>query len=83
MQDDVNRMATILTYQIRRIALTTAALAQGTGTPRLAPDARGEMRGVQLAINEIVERVNPPILLGCTGSTVASSEIRAAVRLRA
>ena len=55
LQDDINQMATILTVQIRTIANTTRALAQGVEAPPLVLDGRGEIVGIQEAINQIAK----------------------------
>ena len=56
LHDEVNQMAALLTWQIRMLATTTNALAKGTAIAPLPQDARGEMRGVQVAVNQLVER---------------------------
>ena len=56
LHDEVNQMAALLTMQIRMLGTTTNALAQGTASALLPPDARGEMRGLQVAVNKLVER---------------------------
>ena len=56
LHDEVNQMAALLTMQIRMLGTTTNALAQGTARAPLPPDARGEMRGLQVAVNKLVER---------------------------
>jgi len=60
LTDEVNQMAFLLTLQIRQLAATTTALANGAGGVPLPQDARGEMRGVQVAVNQLVERLQPP-----------------------
>jgi transcriptional regulator with XRE-family HTH domain len=55
LQDDINQMSTILTHQIRAIANTTRALAQGVEAPPLVLDGRGEIASIQEAINQIAK----------------------------
>jgi HAMP domain-containing protein len=57
LQDDVNQLAALLTGQIRLLGRTTSALAKGMAVAPLPQDARGEMRGVQVAVNQLVERL--------------------------
>jgi HAMP domain len=59
LSDEVNQMAALLTGQIRQLATTTTALAKGAQVAPLPQDARGEMRGVQVAVNQLVERLQP------------------------
>lgn len=59
LHDEVNQMAALLTLQIRLLGRTTSALAKGTAVAPLQQDARGEMRSVQIAVNELVERLHP------------------------
>ena len=56
LHDEVNQMAALLTLQIRQLGATTNALAKGAAVVPLPQDARGEMRGVQVAVNQLVER---------------------------
>lgn len=55
LQEDVNEMAAILTVQVRQLGQTTAALAAGAPAPRLPANGRGEMRGIQEALNQLVD----------------------------
>ena len=57
LHDEVNQMAALLTLQIRQLWTTTNALAKGAAVAPLPQDARGEMRGVQVAVNQLVERL--------------------------
>src|SRR5262245_41657756 len=59
LHDEVNQMAALLTLQIRLLGRTTSALAKGAAVAPLPQDARGEMRGVQIAVNELVGRLHP------------------------
>jgi len=43
--------------QIRQLWITTNALAKGAAVAPLPQDARGEMRGVQVAVNQLGERL--------------------------
>jgi hypothetical protein len=54
LYDEVNQLAWVLTGHIRQLASTTTALAKGTAVSPLPLDARGEMRGVQVAVNQLV-----------------------------
>src|SRR5215216_1121369 len=58
LHDEVNQMAALLTLQIRQLGATTHALARGAAVVPLPQDARGEMRGVQVAVNQLVERLH-------------------------
>ena len=60
LTDEVNQMAFLLTLQIRQLATTTTALANGAQVAPLQQDAHGEMRGVQVAVNQLVQRLQPP-----------------------
>jgi hypothetical protein len=57
LHDEVNQMAALLTLQIRTLSTTTSALARGAAAPALMQDARGEMRSVQVAVNQLAERL--------------------------
>jgi hypothetical protein len=59
LSDEVNQMAALLTEQIRHLGTTTTALAKGVPVSPLPQTARGEMRGVQTAVNLLVERLQP------------------------
>lgn len=60
LHDDVNQMAEVLTLQIRQLGKTTQALATGAAAPPLPQNARGEMQGVQVSVNQLVERIQGP-----------------------
>jgi osomolarity two-component system sensor histidine kinase NIK1 len=55
LTNEVNTMSELLTIQLRQLATTTKALAKGSkGAPLTL--ANGEMRGVQVAVNKLVEQ---------------------------
>jgi osomolarity two-component system sensor histidine kinase NIK1 len=54
--DETNQMAALLTWQIRTLGTATNALAKGVAAEQILQDARGEMRSVQVAVNQLVEQ---------------------------
>ncbi|KAJ7127901.1 hypothetical protein C8R44DRAFT_667282 [Mycena epipterygia] len=57
LTDNVNRMASNLTNQVRSISLVTTAVAYGDLTKEIDVDVRGEMLDLKVTINEMVTRL--------------------------
>ncbi|KAJ7101453.1 hypothetical protein B0H15DRAFT_936561 [Mycena belliarum] len=57
LTDNVNRMASNLTNQVRSISLVTTAVAYGDLTKSIDVDVRGEMLDLKVTINEMVMRL--------------------------
>ncbi|CAK5277952.1 unnamed protein product [Mycena citricolor] len=57
LTDNVNKMASNLTNQVRSISEVTKAVAYGDLTKKIGVDASGEMLDLKQTINEMVERL--------------------------
>ncbi|KAJ7692771.1 hypothetical protein B0H17DRAFT_533990 [Mycena rosella] len=57
LTDNVNKMASNLTSQVRSISLVTKAVAYGDLSRKIDVDASGEMLDLKVTINEMVERL--------------------------
>ncbi|KAF7305398.1 hypothetical protein HMN09_00792200 [Mycena chlorophos] len=57
LTDNVNKMASNLTAQVRGISLVTKAVAYGDLTNKIEVDVSGEMLDLKVTINEMVERL--------------------------
>ncbi|KAJ7666798.1 hypothetical protein DFH06DRAFT_1085968 [Mycena polygramma] len=57
LTDNVNRMASNLTNQVRSISLVTKAVAYGDLNKKIDVDVSGEMLDLKVTINEMVERL--------------------------
>ncbi|KAF7290756.1 hypothetical protein MIND_01316400 [Mycena indigotica] len=57
LTDNVNKMASNLTLQVRGISLVTKAVALGDLTNKIEVDVSGEMLDLKVTINEMVERL--------------------------
>ncbi|KAJ7718141.1 hypothetical protein B0H16DRAFT_1387856 [Mycena metata] len=57
LTDNVNRMASNLTNQVRSISLVTKAVAYGDLTRTIDVEASGEILDLKVTINEMVERL--------------------------
>ncbi|GAA4801687.1 hypothetical protein GCM10023220_33110 [Streptomyces ziwulingensis] len=57
LTDDVNRMASNLTSQVRDIAQVTTAVAHGDLSKKITVDARGEILELRDTVNTMVERL--------------------------
>ncbi|KAJ6550852.1 hypothetical protein DFH09DRAFT_1262703 [Mycena vulgaris] len=57
LTDNVNKMASNLTGQVRSISLVTKAVAYGDLSKMIEVDASGEMLDLKVTINEMVERL--------------------------
>ncbi|KAK7012603.1 hypothetical protein R3P38DRAFT_3209162 [Favolaschia claudopus] len=57
LTDNVNRMASNLTNQVRSISGVTKAVAYGDLTKTITVEANGEMLDLKVTINEMVERL--------------------------
>ncbi|KAJ6510922.1 hypothetical protein C8R45DRAFT_965573 [Mycena sanguinolenta] len=57
LTDNVNRMASNLTNQVRSISLVTTAVAYGDLSKEIDVDVRGEMLDLKITINEMVTRL--------------------------
>ncbi|MCI0603886.1 HAMP domain-containing protein [bacterium] len=58
LTDNVNRMATNLTDQVRNIALVTTGVANGDLSQKITVDARGEILQLKNTINRMVDQLN-------------------------
>jgi signal transduction histidine kinase/HAMP domain-containing protein/CheY-like chemotaxis protein len=58
LTDNVNGMATNLTYQVRNIAQVTTAVAHGDLTLKIDVDARGEILALKTTINTMVDTLS-------------------------
>ncbi|WP_106403708.1 hybrid sensor histidine kinase/response regulator [Actinocorallia populi] len=58
LTDNVNGMATNLTYQVRNIAQVTTAVAHGDLTLKIDVDARGEILELKTTINTMVDTLS-------------------------
>lgn len=58
LTDNVNRMASNLTQQVREIADVTTAVARGDLTKKVTADVKGEILDLKLTINAMVDRLN-------------------------
>ncbi|GAA3239219.1 hybrid sensor histidine kinase/response regulator [Actinocorallia longicatena] len=58
LTDNVNGMATNLTYQVRNIAQVTTAVAHGDLTRKIDVDARGEILELKTTINTMVDTLS-------------------------
>ncbi|KAJ5137723.1 CheY-like superfamily [Penicillium atrosanguineum] len=58
LTDNVNRMASNLTQQVREIAKVTTAVARGDLTMKVTADVKGEILDLKLTINAMVDRLN-------------------------
>ncbi|KAJ5649538.1 CheY-like superfamily [Penicillium longicatenatum] len=58
LTDNVNRMASNLTQQVREIAKVTTAVARGDLTMKVTADVKGEILDLKLTINSMVDRLN-------------------------
>ena len=58
LTDNVNGMATNLTYQVRNIAQVTTAVAHGDLTHKIDVDARGEILELKTTINTMVDTLS-------------------------
>ncbi|MEV5411958.1 HAMP domain-containing protein [Thermopolyspora sp. NPDC052614] len=58
LTDNVNSMATNLTYQVRNIGEVTTAVANGDLTRKIDVDAQGEMLAVKTTINRMVDQLS-------------------------
>jgi signal transduction histidine kinase/HAMP domain-containing protein/ActR/RegA family two-component response regulator len=58
LTDNVNGMATNLTYQVRNIAEVTKAVAHGDLTKKIDVDARGEILELKTTINTMVDTLS-------------------------
>ncbi|KAJ7736694.1 hypothetical protein B0H16DRAFT_1380008 [Mycena metata] len=58
LTDNVNRMASNLTNQVRSISLVTKAVAYGDLSRTIEVDVSGEMLDLKVTINEMVERLS-------------------------
>ncbi|KAJ6632273.1 hypothetical protein B0H10DRAFT_2206651 [Mycena sp. CBHHK59/15] len=57
LTDNVNKMASNLTNQVRSISLVTKAVAHGDLNKKIEVDVSGEMLDLKVTINEMVERL--------------------------
>ncbi|KAJ7619459.1 hypothetical protein FB45DRAFT_839951 [Roridomyces roridus] len=57
LTDNVNKMASNLTNQVRSISLVTKAVAYGDLNKKIDVDVSGEMLDLKVTINEMVERL--------------------------
>jgi HAMP domain-containing protein/signal transduction histidine kinase len=58
LTDNVNRMASNLTDQVRNIALVTTGVANGDLSQKITVDARGEILQLKNTINKMVDQLN-------------------------
>jgi HAMP domain-containing protein/CheY-like chemotaxis protein/signal transduction histidine kinase len=58
LTDNVNRMATNLTDQVRNIALVTTGVANGDLSQKITVDARGEILQLKNTINRMLDQLN-------------------------
>ncbi len=58
LTDNVNRMATNLTDQVRNIALVTTSVAQGDLSKKITVEAKGEILELKSTINTMVDQLN-------------------------
>src|SRR5439155_6477034 len=58
LTDNVNRMATNLTDQVRNIALVTTAVANGDLSKKITVEAKGEILELKDTINTMVDQLN-------------------------
>jgi HAMP domain-containing protein/CheY-like chemotaxis protein/signal transduction histidine kinase len=58
LTDNVNLMANNLTGQVRNIAEVTTAVAKGDLSKKITADARGEILGLKVTINTMVDQLN-------------------------
>src|SRR5205085_9299207 len=58
LTDNVNRMASNLTDQVRNIALVTVAVARGDLSQKITVDAKGEILQLKETINLMVDQLN-------------------------
>ncbi len=58
LTDNVNRMATNLTDQVRNIAAVTTAVAQGDLSKKITVEAKGEILQLKDTINTMVDQLN-------------------------
>ena len=58
LTDNVNLMASNLTYQVRNIATVTTAVANGDLTSKITVDASGEILELKSTINLMVDQLN-------------------------
>ncbi|MEO5875440.1 MAG: HAMP domain-containing protein, partial [Streptosporangiaceae bacterium] len=58
LTDNVNGMATNLTYQVRNIAEVATAVAQGDLSKKITVDARGEILDLKDTINTMVDQLS-------------------------
>jgi len=58
LTDNVNRMATNLTDQVRNIAVVTTAVANGDLSRKITVEARGEILELKETINQMVDQLN-------------------------
>jgi HAMP domain-containing protein/signal transduction histidine kinase/CheY-like chemotaxis protein len=58
LTENVNKMATNLTDQVRNIATVTTSVAQGDLSQKITVDARGEILQLKETINKMVDQLN-------------------------
>jgi CheY-like chemotaxis protein/HAMP domain-containing protein len=58
LTDNVNRMGTNLTDQVRNIAVVTTAVANGDLSRKITVEARGEILQLKETINQMVDQLN-------------------------
>jgi signal transduction histidine kinase/HAMP domain-containing protein/ActR/RegA family two-component response regulator len=58
LTDNVNSMATNLTYQVRNIGEVTTAVANGDLTRKIDVDAQGEILALKTTINKMVDQLS-------------------------
>ena len=58
LTDNVNRMGTNLTDQVRNIAVVTTAVANGDLSRKITVEARGEILELKETINQMVDQLN-------------------------
>jgi HAMP domain-containing protein len=58
LTDNVNRMASNLTDQVRNIAVVTTAVANGDLSRKITVEARGEILELKETINQMVDQLN-------------------------
>jgi HAMP domain-containing protein len=58
LTDNVNRMASNLTDQVRNIAVVTTAVATGALSQKITVEAQGEILQLKSTINKMVDQLN-------------------------